>query len=51
MEINVQALAQGLSARFSGWLSAVASDKQYHGFQCGVGRIIESPAACDKRSF
>jgi hypothetical protein len=51
MEINVQALAQGLPARFFGWLSAVASDKQYHGFQCGVGRIIESPADCDKRSF
>jgi hypothetical protein len=31
-------------------MSAGASSKRYHGFQYGVGRIIESQDARDKRS-
>ncbi|HEY1257216.1 MAG TPA: hypothetical protein VGF01_20790 [Terracidiphilus sp.] len=50
MEINVQALILGLPTRFVRVNSRRSTDKPYHGFQYGVGRIIESRAPCDKRS-
>jgi hypothetical protein len=41
--------ARGRLARpFGERLSAVATGKQYHGFRCSVGRIIESHNASDK---
>jgi hypothetical protein len=46
----VRAFAHGLPSGFPGWMSAGASSKRYHGFQYGIGRIIESCAPRDKRS-
>jgi hypothetical protein len=50
MEINIQSLAHGKDNRYIARLSTVVTAKPYHGFHCGVGRIIERRAACDKRS-
>jgi hypothetical protein len=49
MEINIQARACGKYNRSVGRLSAGVTGKRYHGFQCGDGRIIESPAPHDKQ--
>jgi hypothetical protein len=50
MEINIDAFAQGTINLPVGRLSTGVTDKRYHGFHCGVGRIIESPAVPDKQS-
>jgi hypothetical protein len=42
-------LAENTTVVF-GRLSTKVTHKRYLGFQCGVGRIIESPALDDKRS-
>jgi hypothetical protein len=49
MEINIQALARGKYNRSFGRLITKVPRKRSLGFQCGVGRIIESPALDDKR--
>jgi hypothetical protein len=51
MEINAQALAQGMQNRDTRRLSSEGSTTPYRlGFQCGLGWIIESPASHDKQS-
>ena len=50
MEIKIQALARGKHNRSFWRLPTGATEKRYHGFQYGDGRIIESLALRDKRS-
>jgi hypothetical protein len=49
MEVNVKHSLAKCATLFVR-LHAGVMQKQYHGFQCGVGRIIESPASRDKQS-
>jgi hypothetical protein len=50
IELQTHARAREISNR-SGWrLCAGATDKQYHGFLCSVGWIIEILDAPDKQS-
>lgn len=51
MEIDTHALAHGMYNRSLGRLSAGVTGKPYHGFHCGAGRIIGSPALRDKQSL
>ena len=51
MEINIDAFAQEKINLPAGRLNTGVTAQQYHGFHCGVGRIIESPALPDKQSY
>ena len=49
MENNIQAVARQKRNRILLRLSTWDTAKRYHGYRCGVARIIESRAVADKR--